>query len=123
MAKVNLKLSAPASIALLAYTAVVLAVLLPFDIGHIFDVDSVGIYNDSSKYNVLTRLAILVFLMIPISLSIYTINCLVVGRCYTWSYIQAALVVLWVVLILAMVFAATLRPKRLETFAFGTQVV
>ena len=40
----------------------------------------------------------------PIALSIYSINCMMVGQCVVWSYVQAIVLAIWVLLFMTATF-------------------
>lgn len=88
----NLKLSRPALIALIAYFIMALIILLPFDISKTMPEE------EKYKYDVKRRFKILLLLLIPIALSVYSVDCMIKGNCWTWSYIQAILIALYVIL-------------------------
>lgn len=90
--KFNLKLSRPALIALVAYFIMALIILLPFDISHTIPDE------EKSKYNIKRRLTLLLLLLIPITLSVYSVNCMIVGNCWIWSYCNAILIAAYVIL-------------------------
>jgi hypothetical protein len=97
-------LSTPAVIALIAYLILALVIILPFEIpvkddntGHIVVL----------KYNFAERLLVLLLLTLPIALSIYSINCMVVGNCDLLSYLIAFLTVIWVAIMVVCAFMYT----------------
>lgn len=53
-----------------------------------------------------TRLFIVILLLIPFALSVYSINCMMVGDCVIWSYIQAIMIALWVLFVIVSVLMA-----------------
>lgn len=102
------ELSMPAVIALIAYIVLALVIMLPFEFpvtdertGEVVIV----------KYNFMERLIVLVLLLIPVGLSVYTINCMMMGNCKTWSYIVSIISVFWVVLFVISAFVYTLNKK------------
>ena len=60
--------------------------------------------DKNKKIDIRYRFILLCILLIPIVLSIYSINCMIKGRCYTWSYIQATAICVWVALVLVARF-------------------
>jgi hypothetical protein len=75
----------------------------------------------SPKYNLTERLFIILMMLIPFGLSIYSINCFVVGKCVTWSWIHAIIILLWVVLfVMGAVFFS--RKPVVERFGFISQM-
>lgn len=97
----------PAIIASIAYLILGFMILLPFP------VNSTPLDDDRrpAKYNFGYRVLVLIIMLIPIGLSIYSINCMMVGRCVVWSYIQAIAIALWVMLFVV----ATLLSTEKET--------
>jgi len=89
-------LSKQAFIALLSYIIVIVALFLPLHPSNNKDLE-----NTTNKYNLNNRIVAALILLIPIGLSVYTINCLVVGKCLTWSWINAIVVAIWSILILS----------------------
>lgn len=113
-------LSKPAFIAAVAYMIMALVILLPFDLSKVDETQPKG-------YVFTERLFMLILLLIPVGLSVYSINCYVVGNCVTWSYINAIAVAIWVLMfVLAAVMSSGVQRKtsRLtsdssEDFAFA----
>jgi hypothetical protein len=91
--KMKFNLSKPAIVTLIAYAIIGLIVLLPFNISS-DELDK----NIKEEYNIKSRLLIFTLLLIPFGLSIYSIQCMVVGGCFIWSWINAILIALWVIL-------------------------
>lgn len=100
------KLAKPTIIAAIAYFIMGVIVLLPMNIGE-YD----PAYNQTQKFDLSYRILLLLILLIPIVLSLYSINCMVEGKCVMWSYINAVLICVWVILFAAgSVYAS--RPKQ-----------
>lgn len=93
-----MKLSRPAYIAFVAYLLMAIVILLPFNIKPTLDPNNET--EISTKYVFAQRLFLVLVMVIPFAVSVYSINCFVVGKCWTWSYIHAVLVVVWVLLFL-----------------------
>lgn len=97
-------LSTPAVIAFVAYLILALVIILPFEI---------PLKNDNTgqvevlKYNFAERLLVLLLLTLPIVLSIYSINCMVVGNCDLISYLISFLTVIWIAIYVIMSFMYT----------------
>lgn len=83
----------PALIASISYLILGLIILLPFGNTYITDPSQPKPQNPLGY-----RLLLLITMLIPIALSIYSINCMMVGRCVIWSYVQAIAIALWVIL-------------------------
>ena len=96
----------------LSYVVVALVVLLPFDIGNVFDVEMLGLRNDPNSYNLGIRLLLLLFILVPMALSVYSINCLIVGKCHIWAWVQTILILFWVVAFVALIIMATVNTKQ-----------
>jgi hypothetical protein len=65
------------------------------------------------------RLLIVILLLVPFALSVYSINCMMVGNCVIWSYIQAIMIALWVLffivsILLAMSVVSAASEKKIE---------
>lgn len=99
----GLNLSYPAIIAFIGYIVLALVIILPFQ----YPVyDEVTGEEYVVKYDFANRLIVLVIMSIPIALSIYSINCMMAGKCVIWSYIVAIIGIYWVALfvILALIY-------------------
>jgi hypothetical protein len=107
----GLKISTPAVISLIAYIVLALVIILPFEFpvtdertGEVVVV----------KYDIVERLIVLLLLLIPIALSVYTINCMMSGNCVLWSYIISLISVFWVILFVISAFIYTMRKSKSE---------
>jgi hypothetical protein len=87
-------LSPPAYVAAIAYLVLLVIILL-----------SPIAVDDSTKSNFGNRLLSVFFMLIPIALSVYSINCYVVGGCHIWSWINVIGILLWVLLFALSLFA------------------
>lgn len=106
----NIKLSQPAYAVAIGYLVVLIIILLPFNIKNV--VDPQLSQSMSSHYNLSERLFLVLLLLIPFGLSIYSINCLVVGKCLTWSWIQSIIILLWIILfVMGVVFFENKKLK------------
>ena len=96
-------LSKPAYIAAVSYLVLVLVIL--------FSPASAWMQGDDVQKppSFANKLWSILFMLIPIALSIYSINCFVVGGCVVWSWINAISVLLWVLL---LVLVLVLGSKR-----------
>lgn len=90
------KLAKPTIVAAIAYFIMGVIILLPFNIGE-YDPE----YNTSKKFDLSYRILLLLILLIPVVLSLYSINCMVQGKCILWSYVNAVLICVWVILFAA----------------------
>ena len=97
-------LSTPAIVALVAYLVMALVIILPFEI---------PVKDETTgqivvlKYNFFERLLVLLLMALPVILSVYSINCMVVGNCDLLSYLLAFLTVVWVAIMVVMAFMYT----------------
>jgi ABC-type sulfate transport system permease subunit len=90
------KLSKPAYISAIAYLVVIVMILLPFNVKNSFDIDNET--KISNKYVFTQRVFLVLLMAVPFALSVYSINCFAVGKCFLWSYLHSILVVVWVLL-------------------------
>lgn len=103
--KMNIKLSTPAYIALIAYVILAITVLLPFE----YPVEDEQGKTFIVEYNLPKRLIMILLMAIPIALSVYSINCMMVGQCTTLSYVVSLMTVFWIVVFVIVAFATTFR--------------
>jgi hypothetical protein len=83
-------------VALVGYAILIFIVLTPIEM-FVFDEKS-GQYV-KQKYSFGYRALIALLLLFPFLLSVYGINCMVVGDCILWSWIVALLTLLWAILV------------------------
>lgn len=111
----GVKLSNPAYAVAVGYLIVLVVILLPFNISNVVDPELAA--ELSPKYNLTERLFIILLMLVPFGLSVYSINCFVVGKCVTWSWINTVIILLWVVLfVLGAVFFS--RKPVVERLSF-----
>ena len=114
-------LTRPAVIAAIAYVLLGLMVLLPFNTswtvvqGESTSGDPVVVQQQQSFAY---RLMLLLVMLIPIGLSIYSINCMMVGKCVVWSYIQAIVIAVWVLLFVTATFLSGESQKDMQMSMF-----
>lgn len=85
-------LTKPAMLAAISYLILAFMIVLPFDIGDCPQNER------PCSYNLGRRLMILVIMLIPFCLSIYSINCMMVGKCSVWSWVNGIVIAVWVLL-------------------------
>lgn len=102
------ELTRPAVIAAIAYVIMAFVVMLPFGNIYVFDPTA-----PPPKQTFWYKVLILVIMLIPIALSIYSINCMMVGRCYIWSYVQAIIIAIWVVLFVTATLISSESQKEI----------
>ena len=97
-------LTKPAMLAAVAYIIMAFVILIPLDNKRC------DALNDPSCFNFGKRILTLLLMLIPIALSIYSINCMMVGNCVLWSWVNSVFIALWVLLfIVAIVMSADNR--------------
>lgn len=96
-------LSMPATIALVAYCLLLLVLLLPFKV----PIEDASGTVTILKYNIGERILIMILMLLPIILSVYSINCMVVGDCELLSLFIALLTAIWVAAVIVLSFYAT----------------
>jgi hypothetical protein len=79
-------LSGPAVVALISYSVVLLAMFFPIR-------PKPG--QEKTDYRLWDRVFLTLVMLVPISLTVYSVNCMMVGNCRTWSWIQAVLIAVW----------------------------
>ena len=102
----GMTLTTPAVVSLIAYLVLAFVVIMPFEFP-VVDQETGKEYI--VKYDFAQRLIVLLLLSIPIALSVYTINCMMVGNCTMWSYVVAFLSVFWVVLFVITAIIYTMK--------------
>lgn len=95
-----MNLTNPAYTAAVAYLVLIIIILLSPSSTLMQDTES----NKSQTFS--SKILSVILLLVPIALSIYSINCFVVGGCVVWSWIHAISVLLWVLLlVLALIIS------------------
>jgi protein-S-isoprenylcysteine O-methyltransferase Ste14 len=102
IATAGLKMTPPAIVALVGYAILVFIVLLPVDM-YTYDDSSKG--YTKQRYSLPQRLLLVLLLLLPFVLSIYSVNCMMVGNCVTWSWIVAVITVIWAAVIAVTTFS------------------
>lgn len=110
----NVKLSYQAYVAAIAYIIMAVVILLPFNVSPALDSDISSILSE--RYVFTERLILVLLMLIPMGLSIYSINCFVVGKCLVWSWIHAILVIFWVLLFVIAAVLVSRTPNDNEQF-------
>lgn len=94
-------LSVPGVVALCGYALLFLIILLPIDM---YSYDNKNSVYKKDKYHFGGRLILAILLAFPFLLSVYSVNCMVVGGCDIWSWIVAILTLLWSVIFTVSAF-------------------
>jgi hypothetical protein len=110
MSKVNkmfsavdgLRITGPALVALIGYAILVFIVLLPVDM---YSYDDKSDKYVKQRYNFPYRLLVALLLLFPFLLSVYSVNCMMVGNCVAWSWIVAVITILWAAIIAVTTFS------------------
>ncbi len=97
------KMTSPAIVALVGYAILVFIVLLPLDM-YTFD-DKSGKYA-KQRYSLPYRLLVVLLLLFPFVLSVYSISCMGTGGCNLWSWIVALITLLWAIVIAVTTFSS-----------------
>lgn len=85
-------LTYPAIVAIVGYIILAIVVLLPFDMYTYDERNNTYVRN---PYHFGSRFLIMILLLFPFFLGVYTVNCMMVGHCHVWSWIVAAATLLW----------------------------
>lgn len=97
----GLRLTLPAIITFASYIILAILLLIPFDM-YAWDEEK-GEYV-KYKYSIGQRLLLLVLLILPLLLGVYSVNCLMVGKCTVWSWVIAILMIIWAVAVTIAAF-------------------
>lgn len=92
----------PALVALVGYAIIVFMVLLPVDM---YTFDEKNNKYAKQRYSFPHRLLIALLLLFPFLLSVYSVNCMMVGNCVAWSWIVAVITILWAMIIAITTFS------------------
>jgi hypothetical protein len=87
------ELSKPAVLASVSYLIMAFVILLPLNQGKCDP-------KDPECYTFSKRIMTVIMMLIPIGLSIYSINCMMVGKCSVWSWVNSIFIAIWVLLFL-----------------------
>jgi hypothetical protein len=93
----------PALVTLIGYAILVFIVLLPVDM-YTYD-EKTGQYV-KQRYRFSYRLLVAVLLLFPFLLSVYSVNCMMVGNCRIFSWVVALLTLLWSIVITVTTFSS-----------------
>ncbi len=96
------KITRPAAVALLAYIILVVIVMLPFDM---YSYDEQKKAYVKFQYSLAQRIILVILLIFPFLLGVYSVNCMMVGGCTLWSWIIALATIIWSILIVVSTIA------------------
>lgn len=102
-AREGFRITSPAVVTMVGYAILLFIVLLPVDM-YTYD-DKTGKYV-KQQYRFPYRLLIALLLLFPFLLSIYSVNCMMVGNCTLWSWVVALLTLLWAIIITVTTFSS-----------------
>jgi len=107
------RLTAPAIVAIIGYAILALVVLLPFDMYTYDERTNTYVRN---PYRFGNRLLIMILLLFPFFLGVYTVNCMMVGDCHIWSWIVSAATLLWACIVI--ITAVSNRAFKLDDMVY-----
>lgn len=105
----GLELTTPALIAAIAYLILAITILMPLEFP-VYDAETDQ--DIIIKYDFGQRLLILLIMSIPYVLSVYTINCMMTGKCMVWSWVVTILTVFWVLLFVLTAIIYTVSGQK-----------
>ena len=97
------RITPPALVTLIGYAILVFIVLLPFDM---YTYDERSQQQVKRQYRFSYRLLVALLLLFPFLLSVYAVNCMMVGNCRIFSWIVALLTLLWAIIITVTTFTS-----------------
>ena len=80
-----MKLSQQTKLVVVAYSLLMVSTFIPFQ----------QMNHKPVKYNLKKRVYTVLTMLIPILASIYSINCLTVGKCEMWAWYQSIVIFAW----------------------------
>jgi uncharacterized membrane protein len=108
-------LSKQAKLALFGYIILILSVFLPYKLSD---------EEDDNNYYLKERVIYSVIMLLPIFISVFTINCMVTGTstkgCGSLSWINAVLVFIWALLV--FIFSFKLMKDRVGVEDFSNEI-
>lgn len=100
------QITKPALLAMISYVILSFVILLPLNNTYTNDA------GQAVQDTFWTRVLLVIILLIPIALSIYSINCMVVGGCHIWAWVQGIIVAFWVLLFIIASIVVSEEPKK-----------
>ena len=100
----KLTVTKPALLAMISYVILSFVILLPLN-----NTSDVG---QAVKDTFWARVLLVIILLIPIALSVYSINCMVVGGCHIWAWVQGIIVAFWVLLFIIASIVVSETPQK-----------
>ena len=99
----GLRITPPAIVTLVGYAILVFIVLLPVDM---YTYDDKTQQHVKRQYSFAYRLLVALLLLFPFLLSVYAVNCMMVGNCVIFSWVVALLTLLWAIIITVTTFTS-----------------
>ena len=100
----KLTVTKPALLAMISYVILSFVILLPLN-----NTSDVGQAVNDTFW---ARVLLVIILLIPIALSVYSINCMVVGGCHIWAWVQGIIVAFWVLLFIIASIVVSETPQK-----------
>ena len=88
----GLRLTLPAIVTLVGYLIMAIIIMVPFDM---YAWDDTRAEYVRYKYDLSQRIFLLLLLMFPLLLGVYSVNCFVVGKCHVLSWVVALITIVW----------------------------
>lgn len=105
----GITLTTPAIVTLIGYLILCVLIVSPFDM---YAWDEKENEYERYRYNFWQRLLLLILLLFPLLLAVYSVNCFMVGKCVILSWAVALVTLLWAI---AVIIAAIInRSFRLD---------
>ena len=102
----KITITRPAFLAFISYIVLSFVILMPLN----------NTYTDENGRLVTdtfwSRLLLVLVLLIPIALSVYSINCMVVGGCHIWAWVQGIAIAFWVLLFIIASIIVSETPQK-----------
>lgn len=89
-----MKLQLQTKLVIAAYSALLISIFIP-----IHKLNDPNIDNNN-EYNLKHRIKVLLMMLLPISASIYTIQCMVKGKCEVWAWYNSITIFIWCIFVL-----------------------
>ena len=102
----KLTVTKPALLAMISYVILSFVILLPLNNTYTNDA------GQAVKDTFWARVLLVIILLIPIALSVYSINCMVVGGCHIWAWVQGIIIAFWVLLFIIASIVVSETPQK-----------
>lgn len=105
----DVKLTIPAYMVLVAYIILLIVVMLPFKVPYTDEETNSLVVRPYSFYD---RLLVVILMLVPVALSVYSTNCMMTGSCVLYSYLVSTMTVVWVAAVLFLIILTTARSSK-----------